>query len=797
LGAYAIGISVLASAYTMQGSLITLPYSIQLHRPLGTPAEHAGSSLAHSAMFSGLATLLLAVAALGLSAFPVQPELMAMTWALAAVMPFALLREFGRRFAFSHLRIDVALMLDVAVAVIQLAMLAWLGWTGQMSAVTASGTIGVSCGLAALGWLYFARGAFSIRLDDIRATMKQSWGLGKWLFVNQIMVQVQRYITYWLSAVMAGAAVTGIYAACMSVVAFANPLVYGLFNILAPRSVLAWKEGGGPALRRQAIQHSLLFIAVMAPFCIFVLFAGDEVMRFLYHGQEYEGHGYTVTVLALATLLSAAGMPASNALAAMERPRVIVGVGGIGAALTVLLVWLLMTEWGLLGAAYGLLWGNAASSVGLWVTFLVLVPRACDRSPAVQVLRALTQTADSDRWAITRLGEGDHATVYAAQSKDRQAIWHAYDNLVIKLYKPEAQLGIDLVDAQFDALSRMHAVLDGRTVNGWKITTPKPIYVCKSPLALVMTAVSAKKDLKSCAATDDDLTPEVLDAVGRAFAAAMQESWSRGQLHGDLALQNILYDIPGKNLSLIDPGTRECCRVCNSQAGGRAARLADRRSRDECISAFKRPPELCRGVSARAEPATAVAARGNAARAWREVGHRKHAGEPSTAAQRACSSLERTVARRPQRFSCARRGRTILQRERACRNRRKAGRALGVAAALRPAIQARRCPVSVSPPRPHTRRCAGPWTTLYRALPRSRAGNPVRGTTHIRLILCPAVAGPVRGQGLRKGGVDHARAGKGRRTLGGQGAQAPRRSGLYSRDRGRPAAFGRHDPHCV
>src|SRR3979411_722313 len=52
LGAYAIAISVLASCFTIQGSLITLPYSIQRHRPLGTPAEHAGSSLAHSGLLA-------------------------------------------------------------------------------------------------------------------------------------------------------------------------------------------------------------------------------------------------------------------------------------------------------------------------------------------------------------------------------------------------------------------------------------------------------------------------------------------------------------------------------------------------------------------------------------------------------------------------------------------------------------------------------------------------------------------------------------------------------------------------
>ena len=178
LGIYAIGISVLASSYTIQGSLITLPYSIQRHRPLGTPAEHAGSSLAHSGLLAAAATIVLMVTALGLFASGAQPELTAITWALAGVMPFALLREFGRRYAFTHLQLAQALVLDVAVAVIQLSILGWLGWTGRMSAVTAFGAIGVSCGLASIGWFYLARGDFALCRRDARATMKLIWGLG-------------------------------------------------------------------------------------------------------------------------------------------------------------------------------------------------------------------------------------------------------------------------------------------------------------------------------------------------------------------------------------------------------------------------------------------------------------------------------------------------------------------------------------------------------------------------------------------------------------------------------------------
>jgi len=567
LGAYAIAISVLASCFTIQGSLITLPYSIQRHRPLGTPAEHAGSSLAHSALLAAGIVLMLAVAALGLFAGGAPAELVAMTWALAGVAPFALFREFCRRFSFTHLQLGHALMLDLAVALTQLAILGWLGWTGRLSAVTACGALGFSCGLAAFGWLVLARADFAIRGDQLRATLAQSWSLGKWLFVNQIMVQVQRYITYWLSLVIAGAAVTGVYAACMSVVSFANPLTFGLGNILTPRSVLAWKEGGAAGLRRQAIRDALLFGAAMAPFCILVMLAGDDVMRVLYHGVDYEGHGHAVAVLAFAALASAIGLPASNALASMERPREIFVVGAVGAVLTVILVWWLMTEWGLLGAAYGLLSGNVVGSAGLWIAFLARAPQAPDPAPAFRVLETLTRSSDSGRWAMTRLGEGDHANVYAARSTDHAPIWGTHRDLVIKLYKPEAALTLGMVQAQFESLSRLHAALHGRTVHGWTISTPQPLRVCQSPLALVMTAVAGKKDLKSCAAADDDLTPDVLQAIGRVFVAAMRESWSRGQLHGDLGLQNVLYDVRTRSLSFIDPGTPECCLVCNDGTG--------------------------------------------------------------------------------------------------------------------------------------------------------------------------------------------------------------------------------------
>ena len=65
---------------------------------------------------------------------------------------------------------------------------------------------------------------FTIRLTDVRIAFKQTWAVGKWLLAGRITAQVQGYVTYWLAMAIAGAAVTGVYAACMSIVGFANPL---------------------------------------------------------------------------------------------------------------------------------------------------------------------------------------------------------------------------------------------------------------------------------------------------------------------------------------------------------------------------------------------------------------------------------------------------------------------------------------------------------------------------------------------------------------------------------------------
>ena len=382
LGAFALAISILALILATQESLVTRPYAIQLHRPEGKPGEHAFGALVSGVLLSGLGSLCLIIAALALSWSRPEGQVVGITWALAGILPFVLLRDFARRFAFAHLKMGWALWTDIAVAILNIAILAWLGWTGRLSAITALGALGLSCGIGAIGWLSVAREEFTFGLGQIGARMQRSWGLGKWLVCGQIAIQAQGYATIWLATVLGGTGVTGIYAACMSIVGFANPLLFGFVNVLTPRSVNVLNSGGPLALRRQAARDCLLLGSLMLAFCLTVAVLGEPAMRFLYAGPDYAGHGHLLSVLALATFVAAVGVPASIALTSAEHPRAVAAVMALTAALNVLLVWLFMAEWGLIGAAYAVLIAETVGSVARWAAFLFFVPASATAKPS-------------------------------------------------------------------------------------------------------------------------------------------------------------------------------------------------------------------------------------------------------------------------------------------------------------------------------------------------------------------------------------------------------------------------------
>ena len=365
LGRFALGLSVLGVATALQHSLVSMPYSIQRLRPLGERRGHAFSCLLNGLMFAAATALaVLACAGLAAAAGAAGPAALALT--IAAVLPPVLAREFARDFALAQLAPRRALCVDLCVSGLQLGVLAALGLTGRLSPESAFMATGLASAAVSAGAFLLWRGEFHWRHRMFLETTRDNWRLGKWLSVSRAAILIQGYSTHWLSALIAGPAATGVYAACMSVIALANPVVLGLYSFLEPRTVLVWKQAGTAALYRQALRDLLLICTLMSAFLVLVLLAGDELMALLYPGALYAGQNGTIVVLAISALVAAAAIPATNSLAAMERARPIATVSAVSVLVNLVLVWALLTQWGLFGAALGVLVANLAGTLGRW-----------------------------------------------------------------------------------------------------------------------------------------------------------------------------------------------------------------------------------------------------------------------------------------------------------------------------------------------------------------------------------------------------------------------------------------------
>ena len=280
LGRYAIAISLIALFVAVQDAVVTRPYAVQVLRPVGSPPEHAFSSL--------LMTLALAAFAAALFAafWPCAPDrvvgtrvIFVSSIALIVATPAILLRENIRRLALANLLVVSAFVLDASIAALIAAALAVLIISGnKVDAGTVLFLLSATTATATFGWVVAHRHLLKPRVAGFKATALQSWNLGRWLLPTKVAMEAQGYATHWITFLVAGAATTGVYAASLSIVALTNPFLIGYINVMTPRAVRILRDGGMKALRRKAVEDAALLGTIMGMFVLGILLVGRQVI---------------------------------------------------------------------------------------------------------------------------------------------------------------------------------------------------------------------------------------------------------------------------------------------------------------------------------------------------------------------------------------------------------------------------------------------------------------------------------------------------------------------------------------
>ena len=150
---------------------------------------------------------------------------------------------------------------------------------------------------------------------------------------------------------------TGMFAACMTIVFLANPFIFGVSNVLEPRSARAFATEGAAELSRIVRKVTFLMTLAMGAFVLVVTAGGDLIMQLIY-GSDYVGQRSVITLLAFASALIAIAMPARDALRVLERPRWNFVASLAGLVTTFTLGAILIRTSGIAGTAAGFLAGT-------------------------------------------------------------------------------------------------------------------------------------------------------------------------------------------------------------------------------------------------------------------------------------------------------------------------------------------------------------------------------------------------------------------------------------------------------
>lgn len=373
LGSYYLMLSVLLFARGVQESVTAMPYVVYWsRRAQERRASYAGSCLSHQlilAVLTSIALLCLTVAAtLGVA----PRELVSSAAVLIVFGPGLLLKEYLRQLSFAHMRVATAVQLDVTVALLQVVGLLLVAMAGILSAASAYVMIGLACIVACIAWFAGDHIPFRFVWGEIGEDWKWNWRFGKWAVAGQVTGSIVPTVIPWVLGYFHGLGETGLLGAGFALVGACNILVMGVTNVLTPRAVEAFIQGGQGALRNVLRNTSVGLVVVLALFFVFSLLVGKFIVVVIF-GPEFGGAGVVMATLALALLINSLAMIAASGLYALEQTRVNFVVDLVATLLALCAAGFLIVPLGAFGAAVVSVVAAAVAATGKCLVLLRLI----------------------------------------------------------------------------------------------------------------------------------------------------------------------------------------------------------------------------------------------------------------------------------------------------------------------------------------------------------------------------------------------------------------------------------------
>ena len=368
LGQYAVAMSVVHLATATQRALVSSPYTYLKTHAKGRRRDFSrGSALVLAASITGAAAIAVAICSVPFS----EIGLLSIGGACAIVLWCWGLRDFCRRLMFADHSFREATCFDAAVVLLHVTLMFAFIASSQLTATTVLISLAAACGLATFVWLAFRRGLFKIHRRQIFQDVVSSWKFGRWGALSEINFALQDVGVQAILALCAGLSATGIYAASMSLVRLANPLVHAVSNAVGPLSARALQSGGIKQLSAGVMRVTRLMSAAMTIYIVGLGLAGRFGLALIY-GDEYQQYASILIPLSVSVALTAVSLAPAKAISALELPRLNFWANLASLVVTLALAWVSFDGFGVYGVAYSVFAGSLIAAALKWRSYFQL-----------------------------------------------------------------------------------------------------------------------------------------------------------------------------------------------------------------------------------------------------------------------------------------------------------------------------------------------------------------------------------------------------------------------------------------
>jgi O-antigen/teichoic acid export membrane protein len=343
----------------INGSLIYYPLMLKL---AAGRQERSSDLVSTSVAMMAASSLVCSAAvvaclfALGRRDIAAAAALYLVLWQFQDLSRRTLLAEFHHRAAAA---IDGVTYIGAAGAVAVLANY------GSLTLSTALSAMAGSCAVALVVHALRHRPTLPTT-NNPREILHDSWMLGQWAFLNGIVSIASVQIFPWALAIFDGPAATAGFQAVMNIANIANPVVFGLCNIILPAVAQSHEEGGAQEAWRTAQTFILIGAALLLLCAIPLVFLPRTVLLLFYGANSpYASLYHAVPIVVLAAAVNSLADMVSAYIHGVKAPKLAVWMNLIGFA-TAALVLPLIGSVSVVGCAVGLAVARTVRAIAAW-----------------------------------------------------------------------------------------------------------------------------------------------------------------------------------------------------------------------------------------------------------------------------------------------------------------------------------------------------------------------------------------------------------------------------------------------